>query len=154
MSTKYSLYQPNLGEDQYTRLFHIDCWSLTVAISNVQGNRRRMRNVCSLLRIRWKLDGIATFRLVSDLPAAVRSDSVLLSKHQSLVVQFLVQYVNPQKGEREAGATRNAQRVENQWTYYAARSAWSSYVDDDMLKVSVSQLYAPLQMSSVSNKTF
>ncbi|XP_028967431.1 ral GTPase-activating protein subunit alpha-1 [Galendromus occidentalis] len=69
-----------------------------------------------------------------DLPAAVRSDSVLLSKHQSLVVQFLVQYVNPQKGEREAGATRNAQRMENPWTYYAARSAWSSFMDDDMLK--------------------
>ena len=82
---------------------------------------------------------------MTDLPAAVRSDSVLLSKHQSLVVQFLVQYVNPQKGEREAGATRNAQRMENPWTFYAARSAWSSYVDYDMLKVETARfsLLAP-----------
>ncbi|OQR71409.1 ral GTPase-activating protein subunit alpha-1-like [Tropilaelaps mercedesae] len=70
-----------------------------------------------------------------DLPAAVRSDSVLLSRTQSVVLQWLVSYVSPLRDEREAGATRNAQRMESSLTYYAAKLAWNSFVDDDMLRI-------------------
>ncbi|XP_022698590.1 ral GTPase-activating protein subunit alpha-1-like isoform X3 [Varroa jacobsoni] len=70
-----------------------------------------------------------------DLPAAVRSDSVLLSRVQSVVLQWLVSYVSPLRDEREAGATRNAQRMESSLTFYAAKLAWNSFVDDDMQRI-------------------